>query len=459
MELTPPDQLSSLPLRGRGLAVRDRRLFLYALSAVMDVLSVVAPAFVFAQLAPWDAYQTSVIVVSIMTPFFVLFAVAREVQSIETLRSRSLGLRRAVGSLLIAFLMTALTVVFLKIADLSRLAFAGTVILSTVFLVISEVLFTRVARLTLGGLPTREALILDGCNAERREGMEVYDVGKLGLSPDLNKPEIIDALSRIIAPFDRVVIACIDEHRHAWATLLKGSEVGGEIMVQSDVLSGAVAIGRWGKSDTLIISRGPLSASNRAKKRAFDIVVASAALIALAPLLIVTAIAIRLDSPGPVLFRQQRVGLGNRLFSILKFRSMRTELSDLKGDRSASRGDPRITRVGRFIRRTSIDELPQIINVLRGDMSMVGPRPHALGSLAGDELFWEVSDSYWIRHALKPGITGLAQVNGSRGATDNREELERRIRYDLEYLSNWSLMNDFMILVRTFKVIVHDKAY
>jgi len=459
MELTPPDQLSRLPLRGRGLAVRDRRLFLYALSAVMDVLAVVAPAFVFAQLAPSDAYQTSVIVVSIMTPFFVLFAVAREVQSIETLRSRSLGLRRAVGSLLIAFLMTALTVVFLKIADLSRLAFAGTVVLSTVFLVISEVLFTRVARLTLGGLPTREALILDGCNAERREGMEVYDVGKLGLSPDLNKPEIIDALSRIIAPFDRVVIACVDEHRHAWATLLKGSKVGGEIMVQSDVLSGAVAIGRWGNSDTLIISRGPLSASNRAKKRAFDIVVASAALIALAPLLIVTAIAIRLDSPGPVLFRQQRVGLGNRLFSILKFRSMRTELSDLKGDRSASRDDPRITRVGRFIRRTSIDELPQIINVLRGDMSMVGPRPHALGSLAGDELFWEVSDSYWIRHALKPGITGLAQVNGSRGATDNREELERRIRYDLEYLSNWSLMNDFMILVKTFKVIVHDKAY
>src|SRR5690606_16858766 len=116
-------------------------------------------------------------------------------------------------------------------------------------------------------------------------------------------------------------------------------------------------------------------------------------------------------------------------------------------------------RVGRFIRRTSIDELPQLFNVVLGNMSLVGPRPHAVGSRAGEQLFWEVSDLYWMRHALKPGITGLAQINGSRGATHCRADLETRLRYDLEYLQTWSLWNDLTILFATLKVVSHDNAY
>jgi lipopolysaccharide/colanic/teichoic acid biosynthesis glycosyltransferase len=154
-----------------------------------------------------------------------------------------------------------------------------------------------------------------------------------------------------------------------------------------------------------------------------------------------------------------RVGAGNRQFKILKFRSMRLENSDSDGNVSTRRNDHRITRIGAFIRRTSIDELPQLFNVIRSEMSMVGPRPHALGSLAGENLFWEVTQTYWIRHALKPGITGLAQVRGFRGSTDTAEDLEHRVRADLEYVSTWSLTQDILILLRTARVLVHRNAY
>lgn len=444
---------------GKAMPARNKRLLLYGLSLSLNLAAIVSSFFVVALIEDRDATRTSLTVVAMLAPLYAMFAIAREVQSVETLRSRMLGIQRSVGALTGAVLLVALGVVFLKVQDLSRLAFAWTVIVALVLVVVSELVFTVIARRVLGRLPTREVLILDGMTASPPGGMEVIDMGKLGLTPDLHKPEMIDAISRIIAPFDRVVIACTDERRRSWATFLKGSDVGGEILIDPVALDGAVAIGTCGLYDTLVISRGPLSIANRTSKRVFDIVVSLGVLIFLAPLLLVTAIAIKLDSPGPVFFRQQRVGLGNRMFWIFKFRSMRTDLTDSDGKVSASRTDSRVTRVGRFIRRTSIDELPQLLNVLLGDMSVVGPRPHALGSLAGDALFWEVTDRYWIRHALKPGITGLAQIRGLRGATEKREELEMRVRCDLEYLSNWSLGEDIMILLRTFRVIVHDKAY
>ncbi|NCU10859.1 MAG: sugar transferase, partial [Sphingomonadaceae bacterium] len=129
------------------------------------------------------------------------------------------------------------------------------------------------------------------------------------------------------------------------------------------------------------------------------------------------------------------------------------------GKVSASREDNRITRIGRLIRRTSIDELPQIFNVLKGDMSIVGPRPHALGSQAGQKLFWEVDDRYWTRHALKPGLTGLAQVRGFRGATDREADLANRLDSDLEYLGSWSLWHDMRIVLETLRVLVHARAF
>src|SRR3546814_9838755 len=193
---------------------------------------------------------------------------------------------------------------------------------------------------------------------------------------------------------------------------------------------------------TLVVSWGPRNRANRVKKRALDLAVTIPALVALAPLLALVAIAIKLDSRGPVFFRQERMGRGNRIFQILKFRSMRVEATDATGTRSASRDDDRITRVGRFIRKTSIDELPQLFNVLLGEMSLDGPRPHALGSTAGNELFWRVDRPYWHRHALKPGITGHAPIRGFRGATNTKRDIVKRLDSALAYQRGWSLKRD-----------------
>ncbi len=175
--------------------------------------------------------------------------------------------------------------------------------------------------------------------------------------------------------------------------------------------------------------------------------------------MILISVAIKLDTAGPVLFVQDRVGRSNRLFGIYKFRSMRTETNDSAGKHSTKRQDDRVTRIGRLIRSTSVDELPQIFNVLKGDMSFVGPRPHALGSLAGNMLFWEVDERYWHRHVCKPGMTGLAQVRGYRGATVIESDLKNRLQADLEYVSSWTVYRDLSILFATLRVIIHRNAY
>jgi lipopolysaccharide/colanic/teichoic acid biosynthesis glycosyltransferase len=147
------------------------------------------------------------------------------------------------------------------------------------------------------------------------------------------------------------------------------------------------------------------------------------------------------------------------MFNMLKFRSMRADSIDYAGARSASPQDDRITPLGRFMRRTSLDELPQLLNVLKGEMSIVGPRPHALGSTAEDSLFWQIDRRYYQRHAIKPGITGLAQVRGFRGATDHRHDLTDRLQSDLEYVSGWTVWRDLKIIAGTFLVLAHRRAF
>jgi lipopolysaccharide/colanic/teichoic acid biosynthesis glycosyltransferase len=178
-----------------------------------------------------------------------------------------------------------------------------------------------------------------------------------------------------------------------------------------------------------------------------------------APLMLLIAAAIRLESEGPILFRQGRMGRGNRMFTMLKFRTMRVDAADSDGTRSVCKSDDRLTRVGRFLRRTSLDELPQLINVLKGEMSIVGPRPHALGTRAGDKLLWTLDDRYWDRHAIKPGLTGLAQVRGLRGATDTTRALTDRLQADLDYIDGWHIGRDLAIIARTVGVLIHPNAF
>ena len=198
----------------------------------------------------------------------------------------------------------------------------------------------------------------------------------------------------------------------------------------------------------------PISGADAVLKRAEDLVLASLALFLLWPLLLVVAIAIKLDSPGPIFFRQPREGFNNRQFRVWKFRSMRHDMSQFDGIQQASREDSRVTRVGRILRRTSIDELPQLFNVLLGEMSLVGPRPHAPSTRAGGRLFSDVVASYAARHKVKPGITGWAQVCGWRGETDTEDKLVKRLEHDLHYIENWSLGFDLYILLRTIGAVL-----
>ncbi|OXJ13291.1 undecaprenyl-phosphate glucose phosphotransferase [Burkholderia sp. AU6039] len=202
----------------------------------------------------------------------------------------------------------------------------------------------------------------------------------------------------------------------------------------------------------------PLSPQALAGKAIFDRTFACFALLAVAPLMAVVAIAVKLSSPGPVLFRQQRMGAYGRPFTIYKFRTMRVHDAGAPGEiRQATRGDPRVTRVGAWLRRTSLDELPQFFNVLRGDMSVVGPRPHAVEH---DVFYQDLVDGYIQRYRVKPGITGWAQVNGLRGETDRIEKMQRRIEHDLYYLRNWSIAFDVRIVLATLlNVKAHGNAY
>ena len=205
----------------------------------------------------------------------------------------------------------------------------------------------------------------------------------------------------------------------------------------------------------------PISDWNLVFKWVFDKFVALIALILLSPLMIGVAIAIKLESKGPILFRQKRHGFNNELIEIFKFRSMYTEMSDTNAAKLVTKDDPRVTRVGRFIRKTSIDELPQLFNVLRGDLSIVGPRPHALQAKADNKLYYEAVDGYFARHRVKPGITGWAQIHGWRGETDTLDKIMQRVNHDLYYIENWSVFLDVYILVMTpFSLFMrHENAY
>jgi putative colanic acid biosynthesis UDP-glucose lipid carrier transferase len=192
-------------------------------------------------------------------------------------------------------------------------------------------------------------------------------------------------------------------------------------------------------------SKGQSAPTGDLVKRVFDCTAALAGLVALAPALLVIAVLVRLETPGPALFRQRRGGHDGRTFLVLKFRTMRV-MDDGRTVVQAHDGDPRVTRLGAFLRRTSLDELPQLVNVLRGEMSLVGPRPHAV---THDAQFMQIAPQYAERHRARPGITGLAQVSGCRGETKSDESVRARIRYDLEYISRWSLGLDILILLKT----------
>jgi Undecaprenyl-phosphate glucose phosphotransferase len=201
----------------------------------------------------------------------------------------------------------------------------------------------------------------------------------------------------------------------------------------------------------------PLSDWGWVVKEVEDRVIALIALILLSPVMIAVACAVKFTSKGPILFKQKRHGFNNQLIDVYKFRSMYTDMCDAHAVKQVTKGDPRVTPVGRFIRKSSLDELPQLFNVLKGELSLVGPRPHATGCKAGERLYNDVVDGYYARHRMKPGITGLAQINGWRGETDTEEKLQRRVEYDIQYIDHWSLWMDLYILAMTPVSLLNTK--
>jgi putative colanic acid biosynthesis UDP-glucose lipid carrier transferase len=204
----------------------------------------------------------------------------------------------------------------------------------------------------------------------------------------------------------------------------------------------------------LAVHKRPIGAWSSVIKRVEDLVIGCLALLVLWPVMLVVAILIKLDSRGPILFRQARQGFNHNIITVLKFRTMsHGSQSDVEVVQ-ATRNDPRVTRVGRILRRTSIDELPQIWNVLRGEMSLVGPRPHAI---AHNQQYSELIDDYLGRHRVQPGITGWAQVNGLRGETDTLDKMRKRVDYDLSYINSWSIALDLKIIMLTAISILFDR--
>ena len=437
------------------------RLRLYASLVTIDAVSVVL-GFMLANYARlgdllhgrgWD-------LLAIVLPMFIAMAANSRAYSIEVLRSPRTGARRAVQALLIALAVVIGIFFYLKAsASFSRMMFGVGGVASILFVGFGRWGFGQVIGKRFGWRFTNDVLLIDGVSAFPKQGEIVLFADQAGISPRTDDPVLLDRMGRLLKNCDRVLVACSPERRAPWAAMLKGTDVDVEVLAPELDGLGALDLRRFGGRSTVLVGCGPLGLRDRIAKRALDLAIALPAFLLLLPVMVAVAAVIKLESRGPSFFRQPRVGRGNRIFHVLKFRSMRVESADHAGTRSASRDDDRITRVGRFIRKTSIDELPQLINVLTGTMSIVGPRPHALASTAEDQLFWNIDPRYWERHAIKPGMTGLAQIRGYRGATSTRSDLTNRLQADLEYLSGWSLGRDVAIIARTLRVMAHRNAF
>lgn len=448
----------------RSLAAKDKlRLRMYAVMLLIDMLAI-STGFILAGALHifHDGSGNAFNQLIILMPLFIFIALVNRAYSPMIMHDRWTSIGRAINALLLSSTTIVLIAFFLKASEAwSRSTFVIGVGLSAMLLAVLRYGFVRHAGVLVAGEPYEVVVVCDGDVDEPlpQAGCTIMIHSSNAFEPDKLSPAVYDRFSKAIQHADRVIVHCPPERRQLWAMALKGANVQGEVIAPEMSALSPIGVDRHGGVPTLIVSRGPLELKDRLIKRAFDLAIAGTALFLLAPLLAVVGALIYLQDRGPVFFVQTRVGRSNRLFHILKFRSMKVASSDAAGNRSATRDDDRITPFGRFIRATSIDEMPQLINVLKGDMSIVGPRPHALGSMAEDLLFWHIDERYWHRHVIKPGLTGLAQVRGYRGATHRKADLVNRLQSDLEYLNNWTIWRDVLILIRTMGVVFHKNAY
>lgn len=449
------------PVSPFGASKDGLRLKLYAGLILIDVLALFL-AFMLANLVRYGEFlnRTGIEILFVLLPIYLGMAWSCGAVSIDVLMKPRLGLERSVRSLVFAVAIVTGIFFYLKTgADFSRFVMGFGPLVAAIAMVSARWIFGQVVGRRYRWRFINKLVFIDNSEFVPSDGQVVLYADRAQLVPTISDPLQLDRLGRLLKHCDRVVLACVPERRAAWAAMMKGSGVNVEILTPELDSMGALSMNRFEGRSTVLVSHAPLGLRDRITKRAFDLAVAILALIVATPILAAAAIAIKLDTQGPIFFRQKRMGRGNRIFHVLKFRTMRVEATDHFGKRSTDRDDDRVTRVGAFLRRTSIDELPQLLNVLAGSMSIVGPRPHALASTAEDLLFWHIDPRYWERHVIQPGITGLAQVRGLRGATFRQSDLRNRLQADLEYVTNWSIWRDIGIVAATAKVMIHRNAY
>lgn len=382
-------------------------------------------------------------------------------------------------SLVTSFLFFLCIAFSLKVSDIySRAWIGGFSVTSFVVIVLVRILIYRGLRVLSRRRIIERRLVVLGAGAQGRSFLErisdvqpyftavegVYDrsydgaEGQIAGHPVLGGFEDLVQAARRAEVDDIVVAMPWNADKALIETIEQLKELPVNVFISSDLvgfqLAFRPALGSFHELPMFEVVQRPISGWSSLLKKAEDLVLSLTALILLSPLLALVAVAIKLDSPGPVFFKQSRLGFNNRPFAIYKFRSMYHEDIPEKRVQQATKEDPRITPVGRIIRRTSIDELPQLLNVFNGTMSLVGPRPHALDH---NEEFADQVRGYFARHKVKPGITGWAQVNGLRGETDTQDKIEARVQHDVYYAENWSLLFDLRIIMMTALVVLFQK--
>ncbi|MBT2185718.1 exopolysaccharide biosynthesis polyprenyl glycosylphosphotransferase [Sphingobium nicotianae] len=441
------------------------RLRLYILSILIDIMVLglgfaLANILVLHSLTGEPGKPHGLVMFAMIAPVYTLIAVNGGVYGIRMIGNRRASAAKAIWSLAQAAMLMLIIVYLGKVAEqLSRLTFLVGLLISAASLYIARLLIERIGIALLGEVPHITVLLVDGVDIETPREAWRIDAAAIGVDPAQRDAGMAERLAHGVGGAERVVVACPPDRIEAWRIALTALSAKGEILVPELRRFAPAKVSAFDDHPTIVVAGGPLLFRDRIVKRLLDLAIGVPAVLVLSPVLVAAAIAVKLSGPGPVFFRQQRIGKDGRPFMIFKFRTMHTALTDSAADKLTEKDDPRVSRVGAFLRRTSIDELPQLLNVLKGDMSIVGPRPHAPAAKAADSLYWEVDERYWARHCIKPGMTGLAQVRGHRGPTDRHEDLINRLQSDLEYVTNWSIWRDLRIIVATLGVLAHDNAF
>lgn len=440
---------------------RRERLELTIVVVLLD-LAALATAYLAASIAYLKMIDIEQLVrlFAFLVPIFVFVSLSKNGFAAEAVVNAEKSIKRSIGALIWACLLVLIALFLLKISeDFSRALFLIATVLAAFLLTTSRMAVSQYAVHVLTEDPLANLYLCDGVKLAPHENRRAFDVQAVGVTPDARDSANLERLAEISLGLDGVIVYCSSERRAIWAVMLKALDVATEIVCEElEDLSPLGVRTRNGKV-SLVLSRGTLPRGQMVVKRLFDLAVCLLILPFYLFVHLMIGALIKADSPGPILFRQERFGLGNRRFQILKFRTMRVDAQDLSAEKSTSRADDRVTRVGKFLRRTSLDELPQILNVIRGDMSIVGPRPHAEGTSINGSRLWEIDEAYWHRHVVPPGITGLAQIRGHRGSLFEQRQFDERLDADLEYAANWSLSRDLIIILKTLRVLVHKNAF